>query len=188
VEAILNLPKIGSNVIVRHLQTGDLSEMYRMESDPDVKRYLDGPVRHPREEWIRGVASKLSRRRDFAILAKDTGQFAGRAALDTFRDSEEVCEIQIVISKDFWGRLFGREVCKILIAAAFDELGAKQVVGVVHPENEKSLKLLRLFGFKKEGRGVNDLSRQIRLLKFVLSRSVYQKSPQGASMCDLPAD
>jgi ribosomal-protein-alanine N-acetyltransferase len=171
---ILSLPKIGSTVIVRYLQEEDLSEMYRMESDPDVKRYLDGPIHHPHEEWIRGVASKLSRCRDFAILAKDTGQFAGRAALDIFRSSEEVREIQVVISKDYWGRHFGREVCKILISAAFDELGAEQVVGVVHPENEKSLKLLRLFGFENDG-VVKDYSRQTKRLKFVLSRSSCDK-------------
>ncbi len=171
---ILRLPKIGSTVIVRYLQAEDLSEMYRMESDPDVKRYLDGPVHHPHEEWIRGVASKLSRCRDFAILAKDTGQFAGRAALDIFRSSEEIRELQVVISKDYWGRHFGREVVKILITAAFDELGAEQVVGVVHPENEKSLKLLRLFGFENDG-VVKDYSRQTRRLKFVLSRSSCDK-------------
>jgi [ribosomal protein S5]-alanine N-acetyltransferase len=165
---LLSLPKVGSNVIVRHLQADDLSEMYRMETDSDVKRYLDGPVKHSSEEWIRGMTSKLSRCRDFVILTKDTGQFAGRAALDIFRDSEEVREIQVVISKDYWGRHFGREVCKILIAAAFDELGAKQVVGVVHPENENSLNLLRLFGFEKNG-VIKDHSRKIQHLKFVLS-------------------
>ena len=89
---ILSLPKIGSSVMLRCLQAEDLSEMYRIESDPDVKRYLNGPTRVPREEWIRGVESKLSRCQTLAVLAKDTGQFAGRAALDQYLDSDYVTE------------------------------------------------------------------------------------------------
>ena len=86
--------------------TEDLSEMYRIESDPDVKRYLNGPTRVPREEWIRGVESKLSRCQTLAVLAKDTGQFAIRAALDQYLDSdyldaEVTREIQVVISQDY---------------------------------------------------------------------------------------
>jgi RimJ/RimL family protein N-acetyltransferase len=143
-----------------------------------VKRYLNGPTRVPREEWIRGMESKLSRCQALAVLAKDTGQFAGRAALNAFRDSEDVREIQVVISKEFWGRHFGCEVCKVLIATAFDELGAEQVVGVVHPENAKSLKLLRRLGFEKTGvvkQYSMNLHSQVNDLKFTLPRAAYER-------------
>jgi RimJ/RimL family protein N-acetyltransferase len=176
--SILSLPKIGSSVIVRCLQAEDLSEMYRIESDPEVKRYLNGPTRVPREEWIRGMESKFSRCQTLAVLAKDSGQFAGRAALDLYLDSdyldaEVTREIQVVISKDNWGRHFGREVCKILIAAAFDDLDAEQVIGVVHPQNENCLKLLHIFGFEQNGVISKLPSWQHGHLRFVLPRSVY---------------
>ena len=175
---ILSLPKIGSSVMLRCLQAEDLSEMYRIESDPDVKRYLNGPTRVPREEWIRGVESKLSRCQTLAVLAKDTGQFAGRAALDQYLDSdyldaEVTREIQVVISQDYRGRHFGREVCKILIPAAFNELGAEQVIGVVHPQNEHCLKLLHTFGFEEKGVISKPSSWQHGNLRFVLPRSIY---------------
>ena len=178
INKIPNLPIIGSNVIVRCLQEDDLSEMYRMESDPEVKLYLNGPVRIPREEWIRGARSQLSWCQTLAVSAKDTGQFAGRAALDSYVDSdyldkEVTREIRVVIAKDYWGRHFGREVCRILITMAFDELGAEQVIGIVHPENLNSLKLLGIFGFEKKG-VVEDQSKQNGHLKFVLSRPHYQ--------------
>ena len=182
INKIPNLPVTGSNVIVRYLQPGDLSEMYRIESDPDVKRYLNGPICRPREEWIRGMESNLSRRHTLAVLAKDTGQFAGRASLESYVDSDcldpGVCrEIQVVISKDYRGRHFGREVCKILTAVAFEELGAEQLMGIVHPANEASLKLLRLCGFEKKGI-VSDQSNQHGHLKFVLTRAGYQNDCQ----------
>jgi [ribosomal protein S5]-alanine N-acetyltransferase len=194
---VLSLPKTGSNVIVRCLQAEDLSKMYRIESDPDVKRYLNGPTRVPCEEWVRVVESKLSRYQTLAVLSKDIAQFAGRAALDfycdkDYLDHEVTREIQVVISKDYWGRHFGREVCKILIAAAFDELGAEQVIGIVHPQNENSLKLLHLYGFEQTGVISKPSSRRRGHLRFVLPRSIYQEWPQSlclvASMPSLPVD
>ena len=157
--------------------------MYCIESDPEVKCYMDGPVRVPREEWIRGVKSNLFRHQTLAVLAKDTGQFAGRAALDPYLDSdyldaEVTREIQVIISKDYRGRYFGREVCKILIGAAFDELGAEQVIGVVHPQNEHCLKLLRIFGYEQKGVVSKPSPWQQGHLRFVLSRDVYRKWPQ----------
>ncbi len=180
---ILSLPKIGSSVIVRCLHAEDLSEMYRIESDPEVKRYLNGPTLVPREEWIRRVQSNLLRCQTLAVLAKHTGQFAGRAAFNCYLDSdyldaELTREIEVVISKEYRGRHFGREVCKILIAAAFDELGAEQVIGIVHPQNENSLKLLRIFGFEQMGVIPKPSPRQQGHLRFVVPRSLYQKWPQ----------
>ncbi len=176
-----NLPITGQNVIIRRLQANDLSDMYTMESDPDVKRYLNGPVRRPREEWIRGMESKLSSCQTLAILARATGQFAGRAALDSCANSHDLSgevtrELQIVISKDYRGRHFGHDASKILIAAAFDELGAEQVIGIVHPENKNCLKMLRLLGFQQKDDISIPLSpRQRDHLKFALPRSDYQK-------------
>lgn len=175
-----NLPITGSNVVVRHLQADDFSAMYRMESDPEVKLYLNGPVRAPREEWIRGVESNLYRCQTLAVLAKNNGQFAGRAALNCYCDKdyldpEVTREIEVVISKDYWHRHFGREACKILITAVFDALGAKQVIGIVHPQNENCLKMLHFFGFKQKGVISKPSYWQHGHLKFVLTRSDYEK-------------
>jgi len=118
----VNLPITGPSVVLRWLQPEDLADMYDMECDPEVKQYLDGPTRHPREEWIHGMESRLCRQRNIAVIARDTGQFAGRAALDIYGGSALTHEIQVVIARDYWGRHFGREASKILIDAAFDEL------------------------------------------------------------------
>lgn len=176
----LKLPKSAENVVVRHLERKDLDELYTIETDPEVKRYLHGPVSTPREEWILGMASRLtpsmgsefSQCVPFAVVARDGLRFAGRAAIPVSGLSEH--EIQVVISKDYWRRHFGRDVCRILIGAAFDELVAERVVGVVHPENSKSLNLLQSLGFEKDGI-ISDRSKQDGYLKFVLSRTEYQE-------------
>lgn len=172
----LKLPKSRRNVVVRCLERKDLDELYTIESDPEVKRFLGGPVLTSREEWIRGMESNLAQCGTLAVLAKQDLQFAGRAAIKFYslRAGLEAREIEVVISKDYWGNHFGPEVCETLIASAFDELATERIVGVVHPENEKSLKLLHLFGFEKAGI-ISDLTWQHGYLKFVLPHSRYQK-------------
>lgn len=167
------LPKVGSKVIIRKLEVKDLDQLYNIESDSEVMRYVGKPVCMPRKEWINGMERRLSISVVLAILAKENNHFVGRAAIGNYR-SDVDREIQVVISKDYQDRHFGREVCKILIAAAFDELDAEQVVGIVHPENKKSLKLLQLFGFEKDG-VISDQSPQHGRIKFVLTRSDYKK-------------
>jgi RimJ/RimL family protein N-acetyltransferase len=116
-----------------------------------------------------------------AILTKDTRQFAGRAAL-TPTPSPSEREIQVIISQHYWGRRFGREVSHILIEAAFDELGADQVVAVAHPENLASLNLLASFGFESDGT-IQDGTWQNGHRRFTLSLANFLKSP-GASLTE----
>ncbi|MCX6929090.1 MAG: GNAT family N-acetyltransferase [Verrucomicrobia bacterium] len=168
------LPKYGQSVVVRCLEKGDLNELYTIESDPEVKRYMGGPVRTPREEWIRGMESQLFMCITLAVLAKDNLGFAGRASVGTYGHSEVDREIQIALAKKYQRQHFGSEVCEILIHAAFEELGAERVVGVAHPENEGSLKLLRLFHFEKAGI-ISEQTWQREHLKFVLTRCGFQK-------------
>ena len=60
-------------------------------------------------------------------------------------------ELRIVIGKKFWGQAVGAKVAQLLIEAAFDQLHAKVIVGVVHPKHTASIRLLRSFHFRRRG-------------------------------------
>jgi len=42
-------------------------------------------------------------------------------------------------------------VCELLIEAAFGDAGAPEIIAVIHPDNEPSLRLFQSLGFKKIG-------------------------------------
>lgn len=58
-------------------------------------------------------------------------------------------ELRIVIRQAFWGQALGSKVTSLLIQIAFEQLAAKTIIGVVHPENKASLRLLHLFRFRR---------------------------------------
>ena len=149
------LPIMGPRVLIRGLSTEDLEALYELEIDEDVKQYVGGPVTRPRQEWIDVMAELCSS--PFAILpliiaCKLTGEFVGRASLSfaslALKNKEERCwEIQVLIAKKYWGRHLGQEVTKLLMDAAFDDLGALSVAAIVDPRNEASVALVKGLGF-----------------------------------------
>jgi ribosomal-protein-alanine N-acetyltransferase len=149
----MRLPKIGANITIRRLEERDLTELYALESDPEVKRFMGGPVPKPSDQWIAGMREILPVCGVLSILATDKLRLAGIATLGHYMaDTSTRCrELTILIAKAFWGRGLGEEASRLLMPAAFSELRADRVVVNVHPENRASLKLAAKLGFAQAG-------------------------------------
>lgn len=144
----LTLPKHGDGFLLRDFVAGDAEPLAKIEYDPEVKKYLAVPAKD-RAEWIRAFAPDLVR--GWAIEVTPEGVLAGRASISRACAAGEG-QLEIVIAKSFGGRKLGRKVAQILIPAAFEELNAVAVVGVVHPEHRASLELLASWGFAYRGK------------------------------------
>jgi RimJ/RimL family protein N-acetyltransferase len=110
-----------------------------------VKRYVGGTVKGPREEWIAGMRRNLDLL--LCVTVKATGDFAGRASLTQPGLPSEEAGLQVLIARQYWGFGFGREASQLLIDAAFEHLGARSVVAVVHPDNRASRDMCERLGF-----------------------------------------
>lgn len=166
----LTLPKYGDDFLLRDFIAGDAQPLAEIEYDPEVKKYLAVPAKD-RAEWIRTFSPDLVR--GWAIEVTPEAVLAGRASISRASAPGEG-ELEIVIAKSFWGCKLGRKVAQILIPAAFEELNALSVVGVVHPEHRASLALLASWGFAY--RGKKDCAKdhwQYGHLIFELTRTAY---------------
>jgi [ribosomal protein S5]-alanine N-acetyltransferase len=146
--ACLPSPIIGEKVIVRSLAEGDLEQLYTLETDEAVKRYVGGPLKKRREEWIAGMRQTLGQSHQLlCVTVKATGEFAGRAYSSCPGLPSEESELQVLIARIYWGSGFGFEVSELLIDAAFEHLGARSVAAVLHPDNMASQKMCEKLGF-----------------------------------------
>ena len=130
---------------LRVFQLSDAEPLAEIEFDPEVKQFLAIPAKR-KDDWIEGI-------RNLGIsgwVIQTDGQVAGSASikLANLRGDRE---LRIVIGRAFWGRALGTRVAAVVIKVAFEQLSAKAVIGVVHPENKASLRLLRLFKFRRRG-------------------------------------
>jgi ribosomal-protein-alanine N-acetyltransferase len=146
-------------VVIRKLYKKDVKQLYTLETDKDIKRFVGGPIKRERDEWIAGMRQLIGNRQailPLSIIHKDSGEFVGRASL-FLKDLDEPCwEIQILIAKKYWGDRLGREVCELLMTAAYGTLGTRSIIAIVDPDNAASRALVEDFGFIRVGTNHSD--------------------------------
>lgn len=173
----LSLPIQGNGFVLREFVAADAHALADIEFDPEVKRFLAVPNK-PKEKWIEDVCRIGIR--GWVIEAQD-GQFTGTASLSRARRKGDA-EIRIVIGKQFWERRLGSSVAELLVSVAFEQLSAKAIVGVVHPENLASLRLLRALHFRRRG-VMHEASEpwQVGHLVYRLTKRAYNPSYMDSS-------
>lgn len=149
------LPKTGNHFAIRRLEERDLDDLYTLVSDPELKRFMGGPVPQPREQWIAEEKSDLSSSEpsNRRLSIEMDGCLAGYARLGSKEWGSK--DLQILLAKPYQLQGLGTAVSKILISAAFNELRAPCVYAVVDPQNQDCIKLVRKLGFELE-REVSD--------------------------------
>ena len=145
-------------LILRRLSLADLDSMTCLNSDPDVMRYIgDGSVwtRAQSEARIRRILKVYEIYPGLGLWAgeeKSTRQFVGAYALIYIPNTTEV-EVGYRLCKSAWGRGLATEGAKALVRYGMFELGLERVVGLTHPDNEPSKKVLMKSGLQPRGIG-----------------------------------
>jgi RimJ/RimL family protein N-acetyltransferase len=145
----------------------DLEELARLDGDPRVMKYIaDGK---PLARDV--VAQRLKRFLRYPALypdlgiwrasRRDTGAFIGWFALNYAGKSPDV-EVGYRLLYDAWGRGFASEGAKAVVDYGFDDLGLDRIIGVTHPDNRASQRVLMKAGLEDIGWG-HYYGRQLRL-------------------------
>lgn len=82
----------------------------------------------------------------FQVLDAQTGTFAGLAKLEHVPDEPGAAEVGYMFAPAFWGRGFGTELVRHMLALARQE-DIPTVIGLVKPENIASRRVLEKNGF-----------------------------------------
>jgi ribosomal-protein-alanine N-acetyltransferase len=76
---------------------------------------------------------------------RTSGELMGRCGLQLIPETGEV-EIDFLLGNPFWGRGFASEAGRASLNYGFEELALDQIVGIVHPENVASQRVLEKLG------------------------------------------
>lgn len=145
---------------LRQITSNDFDDLYRMNSDPDVMKFVgDGSVR-TREQMVHEMEALMSHylRKPglgvWAVELKDTSQFVGAAGLVFHDDSEEV-EVGYRFMKEHWGKGYATEAASALVKYGFEKLGLKKIVSFAHVDNRGSTRVMEKIGMQYVGERVN---------------------------------
>lgn len=134
---------------------GDLPLAVALWGNSDVTRFFGGPFSQEK------IKEKLAR--EIALMAAYNVQYwpifllaggeahVGCAGLQPYKLDEKIYELGVHLLPAYWGQGFAVEAGKVVIAFAFESLGARSLFAGHHPENHASRSVLGKLGFEYTG-------------------------------------
>jgi RimJ/RimL family protein N-acetyltransferase len=133
-----------------------LDGLFRMNSDPEVMRYITGKA-DTREDTMAMVERVKARWIEFgfswwSFIEQDTNEIIGAGCVQHLgRDPANPLEIGWRLRQDKWGQGFASEAAQHMAAFAFEKLNAKRLCAVCQPENLGSAHVMKKLGMHYRG-------------------------------------
>jgi ribosomal-protein-alanine N-acetyltransferase len=130
----------------------DLLPLCAILSDREVIRYMPRTDPWPEEvvrRWMNGQDTQWSRHGFgwWALEGKADGQLIGWCGLGTLDETSEV-EVLYLLAQRYWRRGLATEAARASLRRGFEEHGMQEIIGLVHPENVASRRVLEKCGLK----------------------------------------
>lgn len=143
---------------LREIGAADIEALYRLDRDPGVMRYIgDGSV-----GTLEGATAAVARAiRYYALYPglgkwraeeRASGRFVGWFSLNYVPRTVEV-EVGYRLLPSAWGHGFATEGARALLTYGFETLGLYRIIGLTHPDNGASQRVLQKAGLRDAGWG-----------------------------------
>ena len=158
---------LSERLALRHLSLGDVASLHRMHSDPRVMRYIgDGSVatRASTGAWVARWMSYYANYPGLGVWAAEAGADAvlvGWFCLVYVPGTAEI-EVGYRLAPEAWGRGYATEGARAVVQHGFRKLGLARIIGLTHPDNFASQRVLLKAGLADAGWG-DYYGRRLRL-------------------------
>lgn len=140
-------------IILRRLKKSDFGHMRKLETDADTMKYTPARVPQTEEQTLKRLTTQIEQESHhespfgfWAVELKDTKEFVGWGML--MPTDMMFPEIGYMIAKEFRGKGFATEVCKLLIDTAFKGDRVDGISARTNLSNDISVRVLEKVGFK----------------------------------------
>ncbi len=131
----------------------DLQVMHQLNTDPDVIKYADDPVRdidETRQRLEKGPLSDYEKYGygRFAVEWKETGKVIGFCGIK-YLPEIDLPEVGYRYLKEYWGRGIGTEAARACVEFAREDLKIEKLIALIIPENIASIRVAEKLGMSK---------------------------------------
>lgn len=139
---------------LRALRQQDFDDYARFMADPEVTRYLGPGVPASRADAWRGFAMHLGHWAlrgfgNWGVERRSDGVFLGRVGLFE-PEGWPAMEVGWTLGREHWGRGYATEAARASLDFAWERLGARRVISVIHPDNAASIAVAERIGERYE--------------------------------------
>jgi RimJ/RimL family protein N-acetyltransferase len=136
-------------LVMRAWRDDDLESYAAMTADPEVMRFMGGPI-DAQDAW-RQVALFVGhwdlRGYGFWAIERE-GELIGRVGLWQPHGWPGL-EVGWLLARDAWGRGYATEAARACVRHGFEELGIEKIVADVLPGKVQSMRVLEKCGFER---------------------------------------
>lgn len=133
----------------------DADILFQLRTNAEVNRYLVRPVPASMDEiydYVEKIDGLLSENKSFywVICLKNDNKLIGTICLWNFEFEKDMADLGYELRPEFQGMGLMQQAAEKVIGYGFDVVGIKALLGVTHPDNERSAALLKRNGFKED--------------------------------------
>jgi ribosomal-protein-alanine N-acetyltransferase len=142
-----------AHLSLRAFTEDDLDPLFQVMSDREVLRYFPNPDPPARNQIERLIQFQLKHWEKHgygwwavcALSPTGSSPLIGWAGLQYLPETDEI-EVGYLLGKGYWGRGLATEAARSSVQFGFEDLGIEAIVGIVHPENVASQRVLEKAG------------------------------------------
>lgn len=156
----MKLPIITERLILRKLTGADVDNIFLLDSNPDVMKYVGVPPSSSREESAKMIENILNQYEKngtgrLAVIEKETNKFTGWSGIKLLTDEvngfKNVYELGYRFLPEFWGKGYATESARASLDLAFNQLNTEKIYAYADVENQSSNSILTKLGFENKG-------------------------------------
>jgi RimJ/RimL family protein N-acetyltransferase len=137
-------------LILRPFTTEDVEPLHHILGEEGVLRYFPNTNPPSRDRVQKMIAAQLKHWQEhgfgwWAVELRSRHGLIGWSGLQFLPETDEV-EVAYLLGKAFWGQGLATEAARASLQFAFQDVGMGTIVGIVHPDNVASQRVLEKLG------------------------------------------
>ncbi len=147
-------------LLLREIVFNDVDNLFELDADPEVHRYLGNKPVTSKEQVIEVIANIRRQYEEngiarWALIDKHTGAFMGWSGLkyitETFNGHVNYYDIGYRLMKKYWGKGIATESAKAVLDYGFTYMNIPAVYATASVDNLGSNKVLQKIGLQSSG-------------------------------------
>lgn len=147
----MHIPAVNTGrLLLRPWTAGDAGALLAILKEAGILRYFPNPTPPSLEKVERYLAHQLAHWQEhgyghWAIVSRDHGGVLGWNGLEYLPEVSQT-EVAYLLSRRAWGKGLATEAARAAIRFGFETAGLEKIIGLVHPDNTGSIRVLEKCG------------------------------------------
>ncbi len=132
---------------IRSFAHADIDAFAAIVADEAVMQYLGGPMSHDHTEHYINRAIETEQAVGYARCAVELKHSGALIGMCGFAPVEDYIDLGYRFERQRWGKGYATEAARAVVDDGFHNHGFAEIVGMAHPENSGSIRVLEKLGF-----------------------------------------